>query len=1076
MAAAIDRVATGVEEPPPITPFGLADAEDAFRFMAQARHIGKVVLRVEPERHAVRPPRDRTTVRADGTYLVSGGLGGFGLATARWLAARGARHLVLLSRSGVPRGPAEELDELRELADVHVEQVDVTDTVALAAVLDRVRAELPPLRGVVHTAMVLDDDTLAQLDADRVDAVLAPKLAGAWNLHRLTEEDPLELFVLYSSMASVFGHPVQANYAAANAFLDALAAHRRRLGRPGLAVGWGAMDRVGYVARNAEVARYVLRGGLEGMQPAQAWHTLDTLLEHDEPHLIAARIDWSALADTNPVMAASSRLRTLVSEATTTASGPDPTGARERLQRVPPTERPAALEDYVVDLAARVLGSAGATIDPDRPLIDHGFDSLMAVELTSAIRSELDVRLPVVKVLQGATAREFAALVHDHLVASDAAPSAVRRAVRSAVRRDVPSAVPRRPGRATRRPERRPTDRQRTRPPASPSPPSSAASGSSSSSTPATRRPIPGRRPAAWSARRAGAHPCAARRRAPPRGPPHPGERAGRRARPGRSSRGRRRPARGRSHRWVGGRGRTFAAAARHRGDPTALRSGSRPAGARPPVPARPGGARPAAGGPPPRDGRLVPQRAAPGAHELLRGPPRRTGAGARPRARRLPRPRPPTASASRRGRGRPAAPLAPGAARSGPTDGAPRRRHGAGRTTRSRRPRAVAAAPRADPRPRSARTRPRGNAVHDPDGRLPDAAAPLERRDRHPDRDGRLHPRRPGHPDRRRLLHQHRRRPRRPRRATDLPGAARPAQGGHAGGAGAPGRAVRRGRRGRAPATVRWSPTAVRDDAGAAHGAAADGAARGTHPRALRGGERGLDRGAEPAARGRRRARRHHRVQRRALRAGDHRAVRAAAPAAAGCGRGGTGHADRRAADRGRSPAGHRGGLRRDRRPGSPCAPAGPGARPGTPDTTGHRRHRRAGDAALRRARRPRARARPHPPPSRGGHRSGGGRPPGAVHRGRRRAPRGPARRRRVPPARSEATRGEERRHRVGGRRPGPRHDRGRSRPGDHPPRATVVVDAATGAPVRPARVSRPSGRALGRPHPPWRTTGSRT
>ena len=419
MAAAVDRAATGTEQPPPITTFGLDQARDAFRFMAQARHIGKVVLQVGPAPHAVRPQRDRARTHGDGTYLVSGGLGGFGLATARWLADRGARHLVLLSRSGVPRGPVADLDELRELADVRVERVDVADTAALADVLERVRAELPPLRGIVHAAMVLDDDTLAQLDTERVDAVLAPKLAGAWNLHRLTERDPLELFVLYSSMASVFGHPVQANYAAANAFLDALAGHRRRLGRPGLAVGWGAMDRIGYVARNAEVARYVLRGGLEGMQPVQAWHTLATLLAHDEPHVIAARIDWPALADTNPVMAASSRLRALVAEATTTAA-PDPTGARERLLSVPAADRPAALLAYVVDLSCRVLGSASATLDPDRPLIDHGFDSLMAVELTSAIRSELQIRLPVVKVLQGATAREFAALVHDQLAADDA--------------------------------------------------------------------------------------------------------------------------------------------------------------------------------------------------------------------------------------------------------------------------------------------------------------------------------------------------------------------------------------------------------------------------------------------------------------------------------------------------------------------------------------------------------------------------------------------------------------------------------------------------------------------------------
>ncbi|RQX26092.1 hypothetical protein DLJ57_23620, partial [Micromonospora chalcea] len=233
----------------PVTTYDYADAAAAFGLMAQARHTGKIVLRPGGHEVAAVPPGE-VPVRPAATYLITGGLGALGLETARWLAGRGARHLALLGRSRPSAYAGQVLDELRgQGVDVQVRQADIArheDVTAVLADLDRT---MPPLAGVVHAAGVLDDGLMLQLDRARFRAVAAPKVDGAWHLHRATLDRDLDFFVLYSSAAALLGSPGQANYAAANAFLDTLAQRRRAQGRAALSVNWGPWSGSGLAAR-----------------------------------------------------------------------------------------------------------------------------------------------------------------------------------------------------------------------------------------------------------------------------------------------------------------------------------------------------------------------------------------------------------------------------------------------------------------------------------------------------------------------------------------------------------------------------------------------------------------------------------------------------------------------------------------------------------------------------------------------------------------------------------------------------------------------------------------------------------
>ena len=283
--------------PLPVQAFPASQVVDAFRLVSRARHIGKVVIDFRDQRvPAVRLARQR--VRADRTYLVTGAFGGFGQALARWLVSEGAGNLVLVGRRGAQSPGADSLvSELTAAgARVTVRALDVANLDAVRALMADIRRDNPPLAGVFHAAMVLDDDWLSALDARRFDAVMAPKALGAWNLHTCTVDDPIEHFVLFSSVAQVVGNVRQGAYCAANGFLDGLARRRRADGRPALAIAWGLIGDAGVAARTDGLVAQLERLGIRALTTTQALAALGPLMDRAPASLAIADIDWAAWA------------------------------------------------------------------------------------------------------------------------------------------------------------------------------------------------------------------------------------------------------------------------------------------------------------------------------------------------------------------------------------------------------------------------------------------------------------------------------------------------------------------------------------------------------------------------------------------------------------------------------------------------------------------------------------------------------------------------------------------------------------------------------------------------------------
>jgi NADPH:quinone reductase-like Zn-dependent oxidoreductase len=382
----------------PCRTFQLAEASEAFRFMARAKHTGKVVL-TWPRASAAATTGAAPRIRPDATYLVTGAFGGLGLLTARWLVERGARHLMLLGRRKPRPETAALLRELEDLgAEVAAVCADVADFAAVKALLDGIDSDRP-LRGVFHAAGLLDDGVLAQQSLEKFDRVFAPKVTGSWNLHELTKDAPLDFFVLYSSTASLLGSPGQGNHAAANAFLDALAAERRRLGLPGLSINWGPWSVVGAAASLGERGeRRFEEHGLGRISPEEGILILERLVLSEHPAQVGViPVVWSRYFAKSAVSVG--RVPRFLSRlAEKDAGAPTaPAGARQSaerlsvlLERALPAERVGLLERHVSLRAATVLGLDPAqTVDRRRPLSDIGLDSLMAVELRNLLTADL---------------------------------------------------------------------------------------------------------------------------------------------------------------------------------------------------------------------------------------------------------------------------------------------------------------------------------------------------------------------------------------------------------------------------------------------------------------------------------------------------------------------------------------------------------------------------------------------------------------------------------------------------------------------------------------------------------------
>jgi len=392
----------GVLTPLPQRLYPLSRAEDAFRFMGQGQHVGKIVI---TQHRAPKP-------RADASYLVTGGLGGLGLACAEWLAREGARHLLLLGRRAPDDAALACIARLREQGvSVQAARADVSDATQLGAVLQAMRAGMPPLRGILHAAGAIDDAMLAELVLSRFDPVMAPKVRGTWNLHEQTLADPLDFFVMFSSGAGLLGAPGQANYAAANCFMDGFAAWRRAQGRPALSINWGSWSEVGMASGVGESHhRRWAAMGLQMIEPQHGVQMLQDLLYRAEaPQLAALPLVRSRLpAGLGPFLA-DLRVAAPSTTASTAAASVD---MRRVLQATNAPARAAALSAFLADQIVKVLAlGAGTRVDLQRSLMEMGLDSLMAMELRNRIQSSVGVRVAVGELLRGPSIAELAGIV-----------------------------------------------------------------------------------------------------------------------------------------------------------------------------------------------------------------------------------------------------------------------------------------------------------------------------------------------------------------------------------------------------------------------------------------------------------------------------------------------------------------------------------------------------------------------------------------------------------------------------------------------------------------------------------------
>jgi len=378
-----ENLARGVFRPLPISVFEFDHCAAAFRYMAEAKHIGKVVVR-----HPI-----ATRIAADATYLVTGGLGAIGLLTAEWLVSRGARNLLLLGRSSPDSHALAKVDGMRQAgARVEIRQADVSKRADLALILGEIGESMPPLRGVIHAAGVVDDGILAQQTEERFERVMAPKVAGAWNLHELTRSMPLDFLVMFSSVASITGSPSQSAYAAGNAFLDALAQYRRNFGLPTLSVNWGAWADAGMAARvAAQGGRHAL-SAIRPMPPQDCFDCLETAMAAGASQVVVADIDWTQWKNPSPL------LSDLVKKVIPQNARIPQDSILDVLESAPQANRRKLLVDYLRAEALGILGlNQSYFIDERQPLLKMGLDSLMAVDfrnrLSAALRRNLTATL-----------------------------------------------------------------------------------------------------------------------------------------------------------------------------------------------------------------------------------------------------------------------------------------------------------------------------------------------------------------------------------------------------------------------------------------------------------------------------------------------------------------------------------------------------------------------------------------------------------------------------------------------------------------------------------------------------------
>ncbi|NEP11407.1 MAG: SDR family NAD(P)-dependent oxidoreductase [Symploca sp. SIO2C1] len=362
--------------------------ENQIAYRQGKRRVARLVRR-QPQ--TTTKDQQKISINAEGSYLITGGLGALGLQLAQWLVEQGTQHLVLTGRREPSPTAKQTISQLEQAgAKVSVLLGDVAVEQDVAGIIEQIQTSLPPLRGVIHAAGVLDDGVLQQMNWERFTKVMAPKVQGAWHLHQFTQELPLDFFVCFSSAASLLGSNGQGNYAAANAFLDGLVYHRRALGLPGLSVNWGAWGEGGMAARLASQFQSRIRAlGMSSIPPEQGLQILTQLLEQSAIQVGVIPINWSRFVAQLPAGIKAPVLEAFMSSQSVAVEAKS-NEFLEQLKAAKISDRSPMMTTYLQGVVGKLLGFPESQL-PDTQLgfFDMGMDSLLSLELRNLLQTSL---------------------------------------------------------------------------------------------------------------------------------------------------------------------------------------------------------------------------------------------------------------------------------------------------------------------------------------------------------------------------------------------------------------------------------------------------------------------------------------------------------------------------------------------------------------------------------------------------------------------------------------------------------------------------------------------------------------
>ena len=397
------------------------DLEDRIAYRQGVRYLARLIK----YKAAISDAPSELAIRADSSYLITGGLGALGLKVARWMVDQGSRYLILAGRHEASTLAQEIVNQLEQSgAKILVIRADVSSQKEMAKMLDKIYSSMPPLRGIIHGAGIIDDGVLLNLDWEQFARVMAPKVAGAWNLHTLTQELPLDFFVCFSSVASLLGSPGQGNYAAANAFLDALSHHRQALGLAGLSINWGPWAGAGMAASlgNRDQNRLIAEG-ITPVPSERGLQVLGELLGADTAKVGVLPVNWSKFLQQfspNTLPPLFSELAEAERQSIDARRSPSKQlELLERLTTANPEARHSLLITYLQEQITKVLGLSASQLDVEESLNNMGLDSLMAIELRNRVQTELALDIPIVKFIEDISIVGLAMQLSEQLVTDE---------------------------------------------------------------------------------------------------------------------------------------------------------------------------------------------------------------------------------------------------------------------------------------------------------------------------------------------------------------------------------------------------------------------------------------------------------------------------------------------------------------------------------------------------------------------------------------------------------------------------------------------------------------------------------